>query len=215
MYNLASQCTLAPSPSPAFLPCRYYESPTNAGGTFTPLAYPPPSPAASGAAAPGLMAAIGSPAAGALLGLPGPAGRWSGLVGELVEGRADVALFPLTRTAARMAAIDVTYSYMVAGLSVLSRTQAPKPDATSILQPFTSECTVHGSVGHRRTSRWRSAQALVPLNAGRASLVRVSYAGYGYLTPPSFLYPTPPACDVGCLALQRSCGCCCWPCWWV
>lgn len=41
------------------------------------------------------------------------------MVGELVAGRADVALFPLTRTAARLTAIDCTFSYLDQGLSML------------------------------------------------------------------------------------------------
>lgn len=54
-------------------------------------------------------------------------GKWTGVVGELVDGNADVALFPLTRTLARSQAVDLTHSFLDAGLSLLVQDYAPKP----------------------------------------------------------------------------------------
>ncbi|GFR49187.1 hypothetical protein Agub_g11211 [Astrephomene gubernaculifera] len=75
---------------------------------------------------------------------------WSGVIGELVKDRADVALFPLTRTASRLTAIDCTYSYLDQGLSLLVRDEEKGPGALSVLAPFklslwmTLLCTVVG-----------------------------------------------------------------------
>ncbi len=43
----------------------------------------------------------------------------AGVTGELVSGNADVGLFPLTRTAARLEVIDCTFSYLDQGLTLL------------------------------------------------------------------------------------------------
>ncbi|KAG2438363.1 hypothetical protein HYH02_010818 [Chlamydomonas schloesseri] len=80
----------------------------------------------------------------------GANGVWSGVVGELVYGRADVVLFPLTRTASRLSAIDCTFSYLDQGLSLLIRDEQRGPGPLSVLEPFkmtlwlTLLCTVVG-----------------------------------------------------------------------
>ncbi|EFJ50217.1 hypothetical protein VOLCADRAFT_89121 [Volvox carteri f. nagariensis] len=63
-------------------------------------------------------------------------GTWNGVVGELVAKRADVALFPLTRTASRLEAIDCTYSYYDAGLALLVGDGQTAPGPLSVVAPF-------------------------------------------------------------------------------
>ncbi|GFR49186.1 hypothetical protein Agub_g11210 [Astrephomene gubernaculifera] len=77
-------------------------------------------------------------------------GAWNGVVGELAANRADVALFPLTRTAARLEVIDCTFSYLDQGLSLLVKNAVDGPGPLSVLAPFrmtlwvTLLCTVIG-----------------------------------------------------------------------
>ncbi|GLC73367.1 hypothetical protein PLESTF_001367700, partial [Pleodorina starrii] len=66
----------------------------------------------------------------------GSNGVWSGVIGEVLSGRADVALFPLTRTASRLAAIDCTFSYYDAGLALLVEDGQTSPGPLSVLAPF-------------------------------------------------------------------------------
>ncbi|GIL63424.1 hypothetical protein Vafri_17424, partial [Volvox africanus] len=66
-------------------------------------------------------------------------GTWTGVTGKLFNGNADVALFPLTRTADCLSVIDCTYPYLDEGLSLL--VQAPRnstqdPGPLSVLAPF-------------------------------------------------------------------------------
>jgi hypothetical protein len=44
---------------------------------------------------------------------------YAGVTGELVEGRADLAAFPLFQALGRSSVIDLTYSYYESGLGVL------------------------------------------------------------------------------------------------
>ncbi|GLI61921.1 hypothetical protein VaNZ11_004445 [Volvox africanus] len=62
--------------------------------------------------------------------------QWTGVTGKLKEGIADVALFPLTRTAARLSVIDCTYSYIDQGLSLLVQSSMQDPGPLSVLAPF-------------------------------------------------------------------------------
>ncbi|GLI61922.1 hypothetical protein VaNZ11_004447 [Volvox africanus] len=63
-------------------------------------------------------------------------GTWNGVVGELVTRRADIALFPLTRTGSRLTSIDCTYSYYDAGLALLVGDGRISPGPLSVLAPF-------------------------------------------------------------------------------
>ena len=46
--------------------------------------------------------------------------RWSGIVGELVENRADLAVAPLTITAEREQVVDFTKPFMTFGAAVVA-----------------------------------------------------------------------------------------------
>ena len=43
----------------------------------------------------------------------------AGMMGELVEDRADIAAFPLTLTLDRSQAVDLSYSFMNGGIGIL------------------------------------------------------------------------------------------------
>ncbi|KXZ45006.1 hypothetical protein GPECTOR_59g613 [Gonium pectorale] len=103
---------------------------------------------------------------------------WNGVVGELYYGRADVALFPLTRTAARLEAIDCTFSYLDQGIGLVALAEQHKPSPLSVLAPFettlwvTLLCTVLG-VGVifwalDAYGRWIRARQLAALRASGA-----------------------------------------------
>lgn len=51
-------------------------------------------------------------------------GNWTGVIGELVNGEADVALSPLTITSQRVSAVEFTSAYLDIGLKILIK----KPD---------------------------------------------------------------------------------------
>jgi Ligated ion channel L-glutamate- and glycine-binding site len=53
----------------------------------------------------------------------------AGMMGELVEERADIAAFPLTLTLDRSQAVDLSYSFMNGGLGILVSFVAVSPRA--------------------------------------------------------------------------------------
>eukprot|EP00878_Enallax_costatus_P044544 GHUV01053208.1.p1 GENE.GHUV01053208.1~~GHUV01053208.1.p1 ORF type:complete len:468 (+),score=104.28 GHUV01053208.1:524-1927(+) len=62
-------------------------------------------------------------------------GSWTGIMGELTSGRADLALFPLTLTTQRAQYIQHTQPYMDEGYGLLVRTGSVDP-GYSFLMPF-------------------------------------------------------------------------------
>lgn len=50
-------------------------------------------------------------------------GSWTGIMGELTSGRADLALFPLTMTAQRAAAVSYTIPFMSDGYGLVVQQQ--------------------------------------------------------------------------------------------
>lgn len=66
-------------------------------------------------------------------------GEWDGMIQELMEDRADLAITDLTITAERESAVDFTMPFMNLGISILF--QKPKkedPELFSFMQPFSS-----------------------------------------------------------------------------
>jgi hypothetical protein len=65
-------------------------------------------------------------------------GTWTGVMGELVNGRADISLYPVILTEERAQAVQYTSPYMAMGLSMLVRQE--QSDAvnggTAFLLPF-------------------------------------------------------------------------------
>ena len=65
----------------------------------------------------------------------------AGMVGELVNGYADLTLFPLTLTQPRAAVIDFTYSYVDGGIGMIVRAAKPTATALGFLRPFSWEAS--------------------------------------------------------------------------
>ncbi|XP_071628678.1 glutamate receptor ionotropic, kainate 2-like isoform X6 [Temnothorax longispinosus] len=66
--------------------------------------------------------------------------KWSGMLGKIIDGKADLAITDLTITATREEAVDFTSPFMNLGISVLYRmpTKAP-PGFLSFLGPFSKD----------------------------------------------------------------------------
>ena len=66
--------------------------------------------------------------------------RWDGIVGELIQGKADMSFAPLSVTEARVSAIDFTQPYHYGSVSMCS---APRPNSDipllAFLLPFSFE----------------------------------------------------------------------------
>ncbi|KAF0287222.1 Glutamate receptor ionotropic, kainate 2 [Amphibalanus amphitrite] len=64
-------------------------------------------------------------------------GRWNGMIGELLEGRADLAISDLTITFEREAVVDFTMQFMNLGISILYRKPTREPPSLfSFLSPL-------------------------------------------------------------------------------
>lgn len=77
-------------------------------------------------------------------GIPDDKGQWSGMIRELIEHRADLAVAPLTITYMRERVIDFSKPFMTMGISILYR----KPNSTnsgffSFLNPMTPDIWVY------------------------------------------------------------------------
>ncbi|XP_066528427.1 probable glutamate receptor, partial [Hoplias malabaricus] len=68
-------------------------------------------------------------------------GNWNGMIGEVVRGEADLAVAPLTLTAAREKAVGMTKPYMQTGISILLRRDIVSQESTffEFLSPFSGE----------------------------------------------------------------------------
>ncbi|KAM4675288.1 glutamate receptor 1 isoform 1-T1 [Discoglossus pictus] len=76
---------------------------------------------------------------------------WNGMVGELVYGRADLAIAPLTITLVREEVIDFSKPFMSLGISIMiKKPQKSKPGVFSFLDPLAYEiwmCIVFAYIG--------------------------------------------------------------------
>ncbi|XP_073424014.1 glutamate receptor 1 isoform X5 [Dendrobates tinctorius] len=76
---------------------------------------------------------------------------WNGMVGELVYGRADLAVAPLTITLVREEVIDFSKPFMSLGISIMiKKPQKSKPGVFSFLDPLAYEiwmCIVFAYIG--------------------------------------------------------------------
>uniref|UniRef100_A0AAQ6ITN2 Glutamate receptor n=1 Tax=Anabas testudineus TaxID=64144 RepID=A0AAQ6ITN2_ANATE len=72
-----------------------------------------------------------------LYGVPGTNGTWSGMVGELISRKADLAVAGLTITAEREKVIDFSKPFMTLGISIMYRVHlGRRPGYFSFLDPF-------------------------------------------------------------------------------
>ncbi|XP_078104896.1 glutamate receptor U1 [Sander vitreus] len=70
-------------------------------------------------------------------------GNWNGMIGEVVRGEADLAIAPLTLTAAREKVVGMTKPFMQTGISILLRKDISEgPGFFEFLSPFTAETWV-------------------------------------------------------------------------
>ncbi|MEQ2182874.1 Glutamate receptor 1, partial [Xenoophorus captivus] len=76
---------------------------------------------------------------------------WNGMVGELVYGKADMAVAPLTITLVREQVIDFTKPFMSLGISIMiKKPTKSKPGVFSFLDPLAYEiwmCIVFAYIG--------------------------------------------------------------------
>jgi len=67
-------------------------------------------------------------------------GRWTGMIGELIEGTADMAIADLTITEARDKVIDFSVPFMKGGITILYKKPPPcEPNMFFFLTPFSME----------------------------------------------------------------------------
>merc|ERR1711892_390156 len=67
-------------------------------------------------------------------------GRWTGMIGELIEGTADMAIADLTITEARDKVIDFSVPFMKGGITILYKKPPPcEPNMFYFLTPFSME----------------------------------------------------------------------------
>uniref|UniRef100_A0A3B4A4U2 Glutamate receptor n=1 Tax=Periophthalmus magnuspinnatus TaxID=409849 RepID=A0A3B4A4U2_9GOBI len=72
-----------------------------------------------------------------LYGVPGTNGTWTGMVGELISRKADLAVAGLTITAEREKVIDFSKPFMTLGISIMYRVHlGRRPGYFSFLDPF-------------------------------------------------------------------------------
>lgn len=65
---------------------------------------------------------------------------WNGMIGEIISGRADLAIVDLTITSAREEAVDFTLPFMNTGISILFKKPTNKATTLfSFLSPFSNE----------------------------------------------------------------------------
>ncbi|XP_033823269.1 probable glutamate receptor [Periophthalmus magnuspinnatus] len=70
-------------------------------------------------------------------------GRWKGMIGEVIQGEADLAVAPLTVTAAREKAVGMTKPFMQTGISILLRRDSSENQGSfTFLAPFNTQTWV-------------------------------------------------------------------------
>ena len=73
-------------------------------------------------------------------GTPNASGYWNGMVGEVIDGVADMAIAPLTITAQREKIVDFTKPFTTLGISIMiKKPQKTKPSVFSFLDPLSYE----------------------------------------------------------------------------
>uniref|UniRef100_T1IJ46 Glutamate receptor ionotropic, kainate 2 n=1 Tax=Strigamia maritima TaxID=126957 RepID=T1IJ46_STRMM len=71
-------------------------------------------------------------------------GKWNGMIGELMQRKADVVVADLTITQSRQEAVDFTIPFMNLGISILYRKDKKKPvNLFSFLNPFSEEVWIY------------------------------------------------------------------------
>ncbi|MEQ2198457.1 hypothetical protein XENOCAPTIV_013155 [Xenoophorus captivus] len=80
-------------------------------------------------------------------------GNWNGMIGEVLRGEADLAIAPLTLTAAREKVVGMTKPFMQTGISILLRKDISEGAGFfDFLTPFTSETWIGILVAYMGTA---------------------------------------------------------------
>uniref|UniRef100_A0A8C6T0I7 Glutamate receptor n=1 Tax=Neogobius melanostomus TaxID=47308 RepID=A0A8C6T0I7_9GOBI len=80
-------------------------------------------------------------------------GHWNGMIGEVIRGEADLAMAPLTLTAAREKVVGMTQPFMQTGISILlRRDRSEKQGFFNFLSPFNTETWVSLLVAYLGTT---------------------------------------------------------------
>nr|XP_019958808.1 PREDICTED: probable glutamate receptor [Paralichthys olivaceus] len=70
-------------------------------------------------------------------------GNWTGMIGEIIRGEADLAVAPLTLTAIREQQVEMTTPFMQTGISFILRKDVASEESTlSLLAPFSTNMWV-------------------------------------------------------------------------
>jgi len=71
-------------------------------------------------------------------------GEWNGMLRELIDHKADLAVVDLSMTAQRQAAVDFTMPFMNTGVGILFKKPAPaKPNLFSFLSPLSNDVWIY------------------------------------------------------------------------
>lgn len=80
-------------------------------------------------------------------------GHWNGMIGEVVRGEADLAMAPLTLTAAREKVVGMTKPFMQTGISILlRRDRSENQGSFNFLSPFNTQTWVSLLVAYLGTA---------------------------------------------------------------
>ncbi|OWR43841.1 hypothetical protein KGM_209173 [Danaus plexippus plexippus] len=79
--------------------------------------------------------------------------KWNGLIGHLLERKADLAICDLTITYERRAFVDFTTPFMSLGISILySKATPPEPELFSFLKPFSVDVWIYMAAAYLMVS---------------------------------------------------------------
>ncbi|KAF8784441.1 glutamate receptor ionotropic, kainate 2-like isoform X2 [Argiope bruennichi] len=82
-------------------------------------------------------------------GIKNETGHWNGMIGELINGVADIAIVDLTITSSREEAVDFTMPFMNTGISILFKKPTTKVTTLfSFLSPFSMEVWIYVMGAH-------------------------------------------------------------------
>ena len=80
-------------------------------------------------------------------------GEWNGMIGELMQQKADIAVMDLSMTSARQKAVDFTMPFMNTGVGILFKKKAPpKPNLFSFLSPLSLDVWIYMTTAYLSVS---------------------------------------------------------------
>ena len=86
-------------------------------------------------------------------GLNPKTGEWNGMIRELIDKKADMAVIDLSMTSQRKKAVDFTMPYMNTGVGILFKKRAPpKPNLFSFLSPLSLDVWIYMTTAYLAVS---------------------------------------------------------------